>query len=145
MESSTYRMIVASGYDYVDTGARADELLRRRLGEQCGYDSAALGPGRTALAPGVLLDADSAAGREGAYTRWRLRESTAAGAGLRQTTLVLHSREHGAAPGSAWKSSTCRVRRRTPAETTRRSSPPRCSPNWPRTTGRPLSAPNPRR
>ncbi|WP_101379533.1 hypothetical protein [Kitasatospora sp. GP30] len=91
-------MIVASGYDYVDTGARADELLRRRLGEQCGYDSAALGPGRTALAPGVLLDADSAAGREGAYTRWRLRESTAAGAGLRQTTLVLHSREHGAAP-----------------------------------------------
>ncbi|MCC9307154.1 hypothetical protein LN042_08575 [Kitasatospora sp. RB6PN24] len=98
METGTYRMIVTSGYDYVASGARADELLRRRLGEQRGHPTAAIGQGRTAPAPGVLLDADSAVGRDGAHTRWRLREPAGTGPGLRQTTLVIRTRADGAQP-----------------------------------------------
>ncbi|MEY9950236.1 hypothetical protein [Kitasatospora sp. GAS1066B] len=86
MDTSAYRMLVASGHDYVTTGSIADARLRAWLADE----------GVDLLAPMVRLDVDSETNLHGAYSRWRLRESLPDG--LRQTTLLVRARAGDAAP-----------------------------------------------
>ncbi|MFJ1595480.1 hypothetical protein [Streptomyces sp. NPDC088261] len=88
METRRYRMVVASGLDYVKTGAQVDDQLRRWLREPPkGYDIDAFADGRNEIADGVTLDHDSATGASGSYGRWRLRETSSAGT-WQTTTLI---------------------------------------------------------
>ncbi|PYC84036.1 hypothetical protein C7C46_08125 [Streptomyces tateyamensis] len=96
MDGNSYRTVVTSGFDYVTTGGLADEQLREWLREVKKYDADLLEYGPAPLAPGVRLDADSRTDLHGAYTRWRLRESTPDG--VWQTLLVVRSRPDGAPP-----------------------------------------------
>lgn len=87
MDARRYRMVVTSRTDYVRTGALVDEQLRQWLAQPPKrYNIDAFAEGRNEIADGVTLDHDSVTGANGAYGRWRLRE-TASG-GTWQTTVV---------------------------------------------------------
>ncbi|MGC9376558.1 hypothetical protein [Streptomyces sp. MH13] len=95
MDNRRYRMVVASGLDYVNTGAKVDGQLRLWLKEPPkAYDVAAFAEGRNEIARGVTLDHDSATGTSGAYGRWRLRETLPGGTW--QTTVLI--RQEGGGP-----------------------------------------------
>lgn len=94
MDNRRYRMVVASGLDYVNTGAKVDGQLRLWLKEPPkAYDVAAFAEGRNEIARGVTLDHDSATGTSGAYGRWRLRETLPGGTW--QTTVLIRQEGNG--------------------------------------------------
>lgn len=90
MEPRGYRMVVAAGRDFVATAASAERALDAWLAWKR-YDEAALDEGRTEIARNVTLDRDSASGRHGAYTRWRMRETREGGNGTWQSTLIVRA------------------------------------------------------
>ncbi|MFI0815367.1 hypothetical protein ACH4TX_03355 [Streptomyces sp. NPDC021098] len=97
METRRYRMVVASGLDYVTTGAQVDRQLRNWLAQPPkAYDIDAFAEGRNEIARGVTLDHDATTAAVGAYGRWRLREKTPSGSW--QTTVLIRQ----VADGPIW-------------------------------------------
>ncbi|MEU0843666.1 hypothetical protein ABZ370_29890 [Streptomyces sp. NPDC005962] len=97
METRRYRMVVASGLDYVTTGARVDQQLHDWLERPPkAYDIHAFAEGRNEIARGVTLDHDATTAAAGVYGRWRLREKTPNGTW--QTTVVVRQ----VADGPIW-------------------------------------------
>ncbi|MFJ3933677.1 hypothetical protein [Streptomyces sp. NPDC090029] len=90
MEPRGYRMVVSTQQDFVTTSALTERQLYTWLTNKR-YDTSALDEGRNDIAPHVTLDQDSASGRRGAYTRWRMRETPTATSGTWQSTLVVRA------------------------------------------------------
>ena len=90
MEPRGYRMVVSTEADYVDTCAIAERQLITWLHDK-DYDPSGLDEGRTEVAPHAVLDRDSESGRNGAYSRWRMRETATADSGTWQSTLVVRA------------------------------------------------------
>lgn len=90
MEPRGYRMVVSTESDYVDTCAIAERELVEWLKSKR-YDPSGLDDGRTELAAHATLDRDSESGRNGAHSRWRMRETRDATSGTWQSTLVVRS------------------------------------------------------
>ncbi len=90
MEPRGYRMVVSTVLNYVDTCAVAERQLIEWLRDK-GYDPSGIDEGRTEIAPHAVLDRDSESGRNGAHSRWRMRETPIAGSGTWQSTLVVRS------------------------------------------------------
>ncbi|MET7873647.1 hypothetical protein [Streptomyces cyaneofuscatus] len=88
MEPRGYRMVVSSDLNYVEACAVAERQLIAWLRDKS-YDPSGLDEGRTEVAPHAVLDRDSASGRNGAYSRWRMRETLNATSGTWQSTLVV--------------------------------------------------------
>ncbi|MFF4084491.1 hypothetical protein ACFYZN_34615 [Streptomyces sp. NPDC001777] len=90
MEPRGYRMVVSTDSDYVDTCAVAERQLIGWLRDKK-YDPSGLDEGRTEIAAHATLDRDSESGRNGAYSRWRMREKPSATSGTWQSTLIVRS------------------------------------------------------
>ncbi|GAA3491754.1 hypothetical protein [Streptomyces cremeus] len=90
MEPHSYRMVISTKLDYVTTAARAEQRLVDWLTEKR-YNASALTDGRNDIAESVTLDLDSTTGRDGAYTRWRMRENPSPQAGTWQSTLTVRA------------------------------------------------------
>ncbi|MGA5872406.1 hypothetical protein [Streptomyces cinereoruber] len=90
MEPRGYRMVVSTESDYVDTCAIAERELVEWLNSKQ-YDASGLAEGRTEVAAHATLDRDSESGMNGAYSRWRMRETFSATSGTWQSTLVVRS------------------------------------------------------
>ncbi|MCX5274389.1 hypothetical protein [Streptomyces virginiae] len=90
MEPRGYRMVVSTESDYVDTCAVAERELIAWLSSKQ-YDTSGLAEGRTEVAAHATLDRDSESGMNGAYSRWRMRETFSATSGTWQSTLVVRS------------------------------------------------------
>ncbi|MER7548643.1 hypothetical protein ABTX86_01440 [Streptomyces anulatus] len=90
MEPRGYRMVVSTESDYVETCAIAERELVEWLKSKR-YDPSGLDDGRTELAAHATLDRDSESGRNGAHSRWRMRETRDAASGTWQSTLVVRS------------------------------------------------------
>jgi hypothetical protein len=90
MEPRGYRMVVSTETEYVDTCAVAERQLIEWLREK-GYDPSGLDEGRTEIAPHATLDRDSESGRNGAYSRWRMRETHTTTSSTWQSTLVVRA------------------------------------------------------
>ncbi|MET9555277.1 hypothetical protein [Streptomyces sp. NPDC006645] len=90
MEPRSYRMVVSTSQDYVAASANAERQLYDWLtGKR--YNTSALDEGRNEIAVGVTLDHDETSGQQGAYKRWRLRETRLGNGGTWQSTLVVRS------------------------------------------------------
>ncbi|MFF5088467.1 hypothetical protein [Streptomyces niveus] len=90
MEPRSYRMVVSTSQDYVAASANAERQLFDWLtGKR--YDTSALDEGRNEIATGVTLDHDETSGQQGAYKRWRLRETRPGNGGTWQSTLVVRA------------------------------------------------------
>lgn len=100
MDASAYRMVVWTEQDYVTAAADADRLVTEWLTDSRGYTVAALRDGRNEIGRHVTLDRDSGSGRQGAHTRWRLRENPPPHRGTWQSTLII--RNDTADPGRTW-------------------------------------------
>lgn len=92
MEPRGYRMVISTPQDFVTASALAERQLYAWL-EAKRYDASALDDGRNDIAPNVTLDRDSSSGRQGAYTRWRMRETPSPEIGTWQSTLTVR-RDH---------------------------------------------------
>ncbi|WP_399892151.1 hypothetical protein ACGH7X_32770 [Streptomyces sp. BBFR51] len=92
MEPRGYRMVISTRQDFVTASALAERQLYTWL-EAKHYDASALDDGRNDIAPNVTLDRDSSSGRQGAYTRWRVRETPSPEIGTWQSTLTVR-RDH---------------------------------------------------
>lgn len=90
MEPRGYRMVVSTVTDYVDTCAIAERELIAWLASKR-YDTSGLAEGRTEVADHATLDRDHESGMNGAYSRWRMRETHSATSGTWQSTLVVRS------------------------------------------------------
>ncbi|MFE3591531.1 hypothetical protein ACFXOY_28955 [Streptomyces niveus] len=90
MEPRSYRMVVSTSQDYVAASANAERQLYDWLTSKR-YDTSALDEGRNEIATGVTLDHDETSGQQGAYKRWRLRETQPGNGGTWQSTLVVRS------------------------------------------------------
>ncbi|MFH9617126.1 hypothetical protein ACH4MM_25965 [Streptomyces pratensis] len=90
MEPRGYRMVVSTDLDYVQACAVAERELIAWLRDK-GYDPSGLDEGRTEVAPHAVLDRDSESGRNGAYSRWRMRETPTEASGTWQSTLVVRA------------------------------------------------------
>ncbi|MEU2117123.1 hypothetical protein ABZ567_16060 [Streptomyces sp. NPDC016459] len=90
MEPRGYRMVVSTESDYVDTCAIAERELITWLDSKQ-YDTSGLAEGRTEVAAHATLDRDSESGMNGAYSRWRMRETPSITSGTWQSTLVVRS------------------------------------------------------
>ncbi|MFI6421827.1 hypothetical protein ACIBG6_31000 [Streptomyces sp. NPDC050842] len=90
MEPRSYRMVISTTQDYVATSANAERQLYDWLADKR-YDTSALDEGRNEIGPNVTLDHDAASGRDGAYTRWRLRETRPGNEGTWQSSLVVRA------------------------------------------------------
>jgi hypothetical protein len=100
VDASAYRMVVWTEQDYVTAAADADRLVTEWLTDSRGYTVAALRDGRNEIGRHVTLDRDSGSGRQGAHTRWRLRENPPPHRGTWQSTLII--RNDTADPGRTW-------------------------------------------
>ncbi|MEV6008380.1 hypothetical protein AB0M29_16380 [Streptomyces sp. NPDC051976] len=100
MDASAYRMVVWTEQDYVVAAATADRLVAEWLTGPKGYPATPLRDGRNEIAAQVTLDRDTGTGRNGAHTRWRLRERTPGQKGTWQSTLII--RTDMADPGRTW-------------------------------------------
>ncbi|WP_257579080.1 hypothetical protein [Streptomyces sp. JJ38] len=100
MEPRGYRMVLSTLKDFVSTSAVAERQLYAWLDGKR-YDTSALDEGRNEIAQGVTLDRDSASGRRGAYTRWRLREAMPGNEGTWQSTLVVRA-DHRVGDRNTW-------------------------------------------
>lgn len=90
MEPRSYRMVVSTSQDYVAASANAERQMYDWLtGKR--YDTSALDEGRNEIAVGVTLDHDETSGQQGAYKRWRLRETRPGNGGTWQSTLVVRA------------------------------------------------------
>ncbi|MBT2398331.1 hypothetical protein J7E89_20760 [Streptomyces sp. ISL-100] len=83
-------MVVSTEQNYVDTCAVAERELIEWLRSKA-YDPSGLDEGRTEIAPHATLDRDSESGLNGAYSRWRMRETPSATSGTWQSTLVVRA------------------------------------------------------
>ncbi|MFG2591168.1 hypothetical protein [Streptomyces sp. NPDC048438] len=83
-------MVVSTVTDYVDTCAIAEQELVAWLASKR-YDTSGLAEGRTEVADHATLDRDHESGMNGAYSRWRMRETPSAASGTWQSTLVVRS------------------------------------------------------
>jgi hypothetical protein len=83
-------MVVSTELNYVDTCAVAERRLIEWLRDK-EYDPSGMDEGRTEVASHAILDRDSESGRNGAYSRWRMRETPTAASGTWQSTLVVRS------------------------------------------------------
>ncbi|MGW5971715.1 hypothetical protein [Streptomyces sp. NPDC055186] len=92
MEPRGYRMVISTPQDFVTASALAERQLYTWL-ESKHYDASALDEGRNDIAPNVTLDRDSSSGRQGTYTRWRMRETPSPEIGTWQSTLTVR-RDH---------------------------------------------------
>ncbi|MGH8894406.1 MAG: hypothetical protein ACRDWY_14045 [Actinomycetes bacterium] len=90
MDPRSYRMVVSTKQDYVTSCATAERQLYAWL-EGKHYDASAFDEGRNEIAPKATLDRDSASGRHGAYTRWRMRETPSESTGTWQSTLTVRA------------------------------------------------------
>jgi hypothetical protein len=93
-------MVVWTEQDYVTAAADADRLVTEWLTDSRGHTVAALRDGRNEIGRHVTLDRDSGSGRQGAHTRWRLRENPPPHRGTWQSTLII--RNDTADPGRTW-------------------------------------------
>ncbi|MGW6137386.1 hypothetical protein [Streptomyces sp. NPDC055140] len=91
MEARGYRMVVSTESDYVGTCAIAERELIEWLKTTKQYDTSGLEEGRTEIAAHATLDRDSESGMNGAYSRWRMRETPSATSGTWQSTLIVRS------------------------------------------------------
>ncbi|MGW4102287.1 hypothetical protein [Streptomyces sp. NPDC004976] len=85
-------MVISTPQDFVTASALAERQLYAWL-EAKHYDASALDDGRNNIAQNVTLDRDSSSGRQGAYTRWRMRETPSPEIGTWQSTLIIR-RDH---------------------------------------------------
>lgn len=90
MEPRGYRMVVSTVSNYVETCGIAERELIAWLASKR-YDTSGLAEGRTEVADHATLDRDHESGMNGAYSRWRMRETPSATSGTWQSTLVVRS------------------------------------------------------